>query len=43
MTDRTASAWEKLAEKELLPEKMGTALGDQFLSVAKTLAQATPK
>jgi serine/threonine-protein kinase HipA len=42
-TDRTVAAWEKLAEKDLLPEKMRTAIGDQILSVAKTVAQATPK
>jgi serine/threonine-protein kinase HipA len=41
--DRTVSAWEKLAEKDLLPEKMRTAIGDQILSVTKTVAQATPK
>jgi hypothetical protein len=40
-TDRTVSAWEKLAEKDLLPEKMRTTLGDPFLSVAKTVAQVT--
>ena len=42
-TDRTVAAWEKLAEKDLLPEKMRTAIGDQILSVAKTVAQATSK
>ena len=42
-TDRTVAAWEKLAEKDLLPEKMRTAIGDQILSVAKTMAQAPPK
>jgi serine/threonine-protein kinase HipA len=42
-TDRTVAAWERLAEKDLLPEKMRTAIGDQILSVANTVAQATPK
>ena len=43
ITDRTVAAWEKLAEKDLLPEKMRTAIGDQILSVANTVAQATAK
>jgi serine/threonine-protein kinase HipA len=42
-SDRTVAAWEKLAEKDLLPEKMRTAIGDQILSVAKTVARATAK
>jgi serine/threonine-protein kinase HipA len=42
-TDRTVAAWEKLAEKDLLPEKMRTAIGDQILSVAKTVAGAAAK
>jgi hypothetical protein len=42
-TDRTVSAWETLAERDLLPEKMRTAIGDPVLSVASTVAQATPK
>jgi serine/threonine-protein kinase HipA len=37
--DRTIAAWEQLAEKDLLPEKMRTAIRDQILSVAKTVAQ----
>jgi serine/threonine-protein kinase HipA len=42
-TDRTMAAWEKLAEKDLLPEKMREAIGDQILSVAKTVTQAAAK
>ncbi len=42
-TDRTVAAWEKLAEKDLLPEKMRAAISDQILSVAKTVAQAAAK
>jgi serine/threonine-protein kinase HipA len=42
-TDRTVAAWEKLAEKDLLPEKMRAAIGDQILSVAKTVARAAAK
>jgi serine/threonine-protein kinase HipA len=42
-TDRTVAAWEKLPEKDLLPEKMRTAIGDQILSVAKTVSRAATK
>jgi serine/threonine-protein kinase HipA len=42
-TDRTVAAWEKLAERDLLPAKMRTAIGNQILAVAKTIAYATPK
>ena len=38
--DRTVAAWERLAEKDLLPEKMRTAIGQQILSVAATVGQA---
>jgi hypothetical protein len=37
------AAWEKLVEKDLLSEKMRTAIGDQILSVAKTVARASRK
>ena len=43
ITDRTVAAWERLAEKDLLPEEMRTAIGEQILSVANTVAQATAK
>jgi hypothetical protein len=33
------AAWEKLAEKDLLSEKMRGSIGDQILSVAKTVAR----
>jgi serine/threonine-protein kinase HipA len=42
-TDRTVAAWEKLAEKDLLPEKMRAAIGDQILSIAKTVARAAAR
>jgi serine/threonine-protein kinase HipA len=40
-TDRTVAAWEKLAEKDLLSEKMRGLIGDQIFSVAKTVVRAT--
>jgi len=42
-TDRTVAAWEKLAEKDLLPEKIRAAIGEQILLVAKTVARAPTK
>ena len=42
-TDQTVAAWEKLAEKDLLSEKMRGLIGDQILSVAKTVALKTSK
>jgi serine/threonine-protein kinase HipA len=39
-TDRTQAAWEKLPEKDLLPEKMREAIDSQILSVARTVARA---
>jgi serine/threonine-protein kinase HipA len=42
-TDRTVAAWEQLAEKDLLSEKMRAAIGDQILSVAKTVASAAAR
>ena len=42
-TDRTVAAWEKLAEKDLLSEKMRTMINNQILSVAKTVARAGRK
>jgi serine/threonine-protein kinase HipA len=36
-TDRTVAAWEKLAEKDLLPEKIRKAIGAQIDSVATTI------
>jgi serine/threonine-protein kinase HipA len=40
-TDRTVAAWEKLAEKDLLSEKMRASIGKQIVSVAKAVARAT--
>lgn len=42
-TDRTVEAWEKLAEKDLLSEKMRGLVGDQIFSVAKTVMRETNK
>lgn len=42
-TDRTVAAWEKLAEKGLLSEKMCGIIGGQILAVAKTVVRATGK
>jgi serine/threonine-protein kinase HipA len=42
-TDRTVAAWEKLAEKDLLSEKMRGLIGDQIFSVAKTVMRETSK
>ena len=42
-TDRTIAAWEKGAVKDLLPQKMRTAIGEQILGVAKTVAQPARK
>jgi serine/threonine-protein kinase HipA len=41
--DRTVAAWEKLAEKDLLSEKMRELIGNQIFSVAKTVARETSK
>jgi serine/threonine-protein kinase HipA len=37
VADRTVAAWEQLAEKDLLPEKMRTAINNQILTVAESL------
>ena len=39
---RTVAAWEQLAEKDLLPEKMRAAIGNQILTVAKSVVDPTP-
>ncbi len=43
VTERTAAAWEKLAEKDLLPEAMRKAIGDHIMTVAGSVAQASTK
>ncbi len=43
ITGRTVAAWKKLGEKDLLPEKLRTAIGEQVLSVARTIAQPVRK
>ncbi len=40
-TNRTVAVWEKLAEKDLLSEKMRGLIGNQIISVAKTAARET--
>jgi serine/threonine-protein kinase HipA len=37
VTDRVAPAWEQLAEKDLLPEKMGSAIGKHISAVAESI------
>jgi serine/threonine-protein kinase HipA len=39
VADRTVAAWDQLAEKDLLPEKMRKAIGNQVLTVAKNVEQ----
>jgi len=41
--DRTVAAWERLAEKDLLPEKMRAGIGEQIRSVAASIGQAVRK
>jgi len=38
-TDRTVVAWERLAEKDLLPEKMRAKIGNQIFTIARTIAR----
>jgi hypothetical protein len=37
VADRTVAAWEQLAEKDLLPEDIRKAIGEQILAVARSL------
>ncbi len=37
IADRTVAGWEQLAERDLLPEKMRTTIGNQILTVAKSV------
>lgn len=43
MTDRTVAAWENLDEKNLMPEDMRKAIGEQIMTVAKSVSQAVTK
>jgi len=43
MTDRTVAAWEGLDEKNLIPEDMRKAIGEQIMTVAKSVRQAATK
>ena len=38
VTDHTVAAWEKLGERDLLPENMRKAIGDQIMTVARRQA-----
>jgi serine/threonine-protein kinase HipA len=40
LTDRTVTAWERLDEKDLLPEKMRIAIRNQILTVAKGIGRS---
>lgn len=43
VAERTAEAWEKLAEKDLLPEAMRKAIGEHIVTVARSMAKLQPK
>jgi serine/threonine-protein kinase HipA len=40
MTDRTVAAWETLDEKNLMPDDMRKVIGEQIMTVAKSVSQA---
>jgi serine/threonine-protein kinase HipA len=40
MTDRTVAAWETLDEKNLMPDDMRKAIGEQIMTVARSISQA---
>jgi serine/threonine-protein kinase HipA len=40
VAERTAGAWEKLPEKDLLPEAMRKIIGDHIMTVTRTVAHA---
>jgi serine/threonine-protein kinase HipA len=40
---RSVAAWEQLAEKDLLPENMRKAIGEQILSIAKSVGLQAPR
>ena len=40
ITDRTVAAWEQLAERDLLPEKMCNAIGNHVSSVANSIGHS---
>jgi serine/threonine-protein kinase HipA len=41
LTDRTVAAWERLDEKDLLPEKMQIAIRNQIFTVAKGIGRSS--
>lgn len=43
ITDRTVAAWEKLSEKDLLPENMRDSIGDRIMAVARSVGQSAIK
>jgi hypothetical protein len=40
VTSRTAAAWKQLAEKDLLPEQMRSAIGKHIATVAESIRQS---
>jgi hypothetical protein len=40
MTDRTVAAWENLDEKNLMPDDMRKSIGEQIMTVARSISQA---
>jgi serine/threonine-protein kinase HipA len=40
MTERTVAAWETLDEKNLMPDDMRKAIGEQIMTVARSVTQA---
>ena len=43
VAERTAAAWEKLAEKDLLPELVRKTIGDHIVAVARRVAHTTTR
>ncbi|HJT71118.1 MAG TPA: HipA domain-containing protein [Terriglobales bacterium] len=43
VNERTVAAWEKLSEKDLLPDVLREAIGDHIRTVARSVAQAATK
>jgi hypothetical protein len=43
MTDRTVTAWETLDEKTLIPDDMRKAIGEQIVTVAKSVSRAVTR
>jgi hypothetical protein len=39
MTDRTVAAWETLNEKHVMPDGMRKAIGEQIITVARSVSK----